>query len=317
MRVGFFGTPAIAARYLEAIAQRHQVAGVVPQPDRPAGRSAQPQPSPVKQVALRVGAPVFQPERGHCPGSCAELELGTPDICVVVAFGQRLPCGVRECSIGRCVNVHYSLLPKLRGAAPVQHAILQGLERTGVTIQHVAPGWDEGDIILRRAVEIYPEDTTGSLTERLTELGLATLLDALDLLAAGTAARTPQDPAEASFAPAIKKEDGMIVWGESAELIARRIRAYTPWPGAMTALEGRALKLLRARPENVYEGEGEPGEVVEISAEGFSVACGTGRLRAEEVQAAGRRAMSAAEFLRGARLPVGVRLGHYRSDGGA
>jgi methionyl-tRNA formyltransferase len=312
VRIGFFGTPDLAARYLQAVGERYPIAGVVTQPDRPRGRSSQLLPSPVKEVALDLGAPVFQPESGQCPQACQYLEGGHPDVCVVVAFGQKLPCGVRECAVGRCINVHYSLLPKLRGAAPVQHALLQGLTETGVTVQYIAPGWDEGDIILQRTLPILPADTCGSLTERLTDLGVATLLEALELLAQGNAPRVAQDHSQATYAPLIKKEDGVIDWRESAEIIARKVRAFNPWPAATTTLDGRPMKILAAHAvdNEPCAGEGIPGTVVEVcTAQGFSVCCGRGTLSVEAVQPSGKRAMDAATFLRGARLQSGTALG--------
>lgn len=314
MRIGFFGTPDLAARYLKAVGEHYPVVGVVTQPDRPRGRSGEPQPSPVKQVALALGAPVLQPEAGQCPEACERLEGGHPDLCVVVAFGQKLPCGARACTVGRCINVHYSLLPKLRGAAPVQHALLQGLTETGVTVQYVAPGWDEGDIILQRALPVLPEDTCGTLTERLTDLGIPTLLEALELLAQGTAPRVSQDHSQATYAPMIKKEDGIIDWAEPADLIERKVRAFNPWPAATTTLAGRVIKILRARAHQgpgLTDG-GIPGQIVEIQPEeGFSVRCGNGTLWVLDVQPSGKRVMDAATFLRGARLRPGVVLGEH------
>lgn len=312
MRVAFFGTPALSARYLSALAQHHQVTGVVTQPDRPSGRHKTPVPSPVKEQALEIGAQVLQPQSGQCSGACKTLEQGSPETCVVVAFGQKLPCGLRDCAVGRCINVHYSLLPKLRGAAPVQHALLQGLERTGVTIQHIAPGWDEGDVILQRELDILPEDTCGTLTDRLTDLGIDALLEALALIAEGTAPRVPQDNTQATFAPSVKKSDGLIDWNLPAETLERAVRAYNPWPTAHTMLAGKGLRVLRAHLDTdaiAEGGEGEVGMLVEVSAEAAAVTCGQGRLWLDEVQLEGRKRMTATEFLRGARLTVGARLG--------
>ncbi len=311
MRLGFFGTPAVAAQYLAALWERHTIVGVVTQPDRARGRSGEPPPSPVQQLLGDRAVAVLQPARGECPQACARLQAERPDLCVVVAFGQKLPCGVIECLTDRCINVHYSLLPALRGAAPVQHAILQGLAQTGVTIQHVAPGLDEGDIILQRSLDILPEDTCGSLTARLTPVGVELLLVALDALAAGTAPRTPQDHSQATPAPSIRKADGNINWCEPAELIARKVRAYNPWPGAMTHLGKGPVKVLRARAASEHAGqEGQCGRVVEASVQaGLAIACGRGRLWLEEVQAAGKKPMAATEFLRGARLEVGMPVG--------
>lgn len=310
MRLGFFGTPELSAQYLEALARRHEIVGVVTQPDRRRGRGSRCEAPPVKAVAARLGVPVLQPERGQCPQACAQLEREAPEVCVVVAFGRRLPCGARECKVGRSVNVHYSLLPRLRGPAPVQHAILQGLDVTGVTIQHLAPGIDEGDIIAQRAVEVLPDDTCGSLTARLTEAGVPLLLETLEALAAGAAGRVPQDPSQATYAPLISKQDGRIDWGEPAEVIARKVRAFNPWPTAFSVLEGRLLRILRARAEDGAPTQaGQVGQVVELlPGTGFAVGCGKGRLWVEEVQAEGRKPLPVAEYLRGARLSVGARF---------
>jgi methionyl-tRNA formyltransferase len=311
MRLGFYGTPDVAADYLRALAGRHEVVAVVTQPDRPKGRTGQPQPSAVKQVALSLGLPVVQPEPGHCPAACREMDATGKDLCVVVAFGQRLPCGLCGCLNGRAINVHYSLLPKLRGAAPVQHAILQGLETTGVTIQYVAQGWDEGDVVLQRETAVLPDDTCGTLTERLTHIGVDGLLEALDLMASGHAHPVAQDNAQATFAPPIRKADGTIHWCEPAEVIARRVRAFDPWPGATTRAHSKGLRILRARADTAVAGGVHlPGTVLEVDPNaGFAVCCGEGVLRVVQVQPEGKRPMAAAEYLRGARLAVGEQLG--------
>lgn len=310
MRVGFFGTPELAAHYLAALAERHELAGVVTQPDRRRGRGGLSEAPPVKAAAERLGAPVIQPARGQCPEACAELRRHAPDICVVVAFGQRLPCGVCECEVGQSVNVHYSLLPQLRGPAPVQHAILQGLTVTGVTIQHLAPGIDEGDIIAQQAVDILPDDTCGSLTQRLTAVGVPLLLEALDALAAGVARREPQDAAQATRAPLISKQDGRIDWSEPAEVIARKVRAFNPWPTAFARLGGKLVRILRARAEGRAPPRGgQAGQIVELRPHrGFAVGCGEGLLWVEELQVEGRKPMPVTEYLRGARLAVGMRF---------
>jgi methionyl-tRNA formyltransferase len=316
MRLGFYGTPDIAVPYLEALARRHEVVAVVTQPDRPRGRSGAVQPSPVKAAALAVGATVMQPEPGHCRDACSMVESLATDLCVVVAFGQRLPCRTCGCQEGEAINVHYSLLPKLRGAAPVQHAILQGLETTGVTIQYVAPGWDEGDIVLQREVPALPDDTAASLFQRLTEAGVPALLEALELISEGTAQRVPQQHGDATFAPVLRKSDGLIDWCEPAETIARKVRAFNPWPGASTILHNRALKLLSVRVSICDEQrEGACGQVVEVAPEaGFAVSCGTGMVWVEEVQPAGKTPMPATDYLRGHRLQVGERLGLSAND---
>ena len=311
MRVAFFGTPDISGTYLEALAECHEVVGVVTQPDRPRGRSGQCCPPPTKELAARRGIPVLQPDKGQCARACECLQENRPDICVVVAFGQKLPCGACSCMVGRSINVHYSLLPQLRGPAPVQHAILQGLEVTGVTIQHIAPGIDEGDIIARRSLEIDPQDTTRSLTERLTALGVPLLLETLAAMEGGTATREPQDHSRATHAPLIRKQDGLINWDEPADLIARRVRAFYPWPTAYTRLDKRAVRILRAEPLSDAGGEeGEPGEVVELDKSApLAVKCGQGYLCLEEVQVEGKKPMVVADWLRGARVTPGMKFG--------
>ena len=311
MRIGFFGTPAVAAEYLEALAAEHEVVQVVTQPDRPAGRSGTARPSPVKRVALSLGLPICQPESGECGQACGRLDELGAQLCVVVAFGQRFPCGPLPCSVGRCVNVHYSLLPRLRGAAPVQHAILQGLETTGVTVQYVAPGWDEGDILLQQALDIAAADTCGTLTARLTRIGTQTLLEAIAAIADGTARRTPQDHSQATFAPLIHSQDAELDWTQDAKRLERQVRAYNPWPGAFTHVGGKRLKILTASAQiSSGKEEGEAGEVVELPCDGgFAVQCGSGRLWLHQVQAAGKQPMTAEEYLRGARLTVGTKLG--------
>lgn len=317
MRLGFYGTPDTAVPYLEALAERHQVVAVVTQPDRPSGRSGRGQESPVKVAARRRGLEVLQPERGACDYACARVDALEAELCVVVAFGQRLPCGGRPCGAGQALNVHYSLLPKLRGAAPVQHAILQGLATTGVTIQRVGEGWDQGEIMLQQEAPVLPEDTAGTLFARLTDIGVPLLLQALEQIAAGTARFTLQDHGQATFAPLLKRTDGVVDWREPAELLARKVRAFDPWPGMTTATQGKPLKLLTVCAESFGGGqEGEPGVVVEVTpASAFAVACGQGRLRVSGVQPAGKKRMSAAEYLRGTPLQVGEKLGPPGEEG--
>ncbi len=312
MRVAFFGTPQLAARYLETLATKHEVVGVVTQCDRPRGRKGTPQPPPVKQVGERLDAPVFQPQRGECDAACRALHDLKPDVCVVVAFGQIIPCAPPDDAEALdYINVHYSLLPQLRGAAPVQHAILKGLEHTGVTIQHLVQELDAGDIILQETVDILPDDTTAALMDRLTALGIGALDRALELLDAGQATRKPQDHEAATWAPTIEKSDGTIDWSEPADLIERKTRAFTPWPGASTRVGGKLVKILRASAHmERSSAEGQAGAVVEIAPKrGFAVACGAGRLWVKELQPAGKRPMLSAAYINGAHLEIGSRLG--------
>ncbi len=312
MRLAFFGTPATAARYLEHLAPKHDIVAVVTQCDRPRGRSGALEPPAVKKVAEELGLPVLQPERGACGEACEKLRDARPDLCVVVAFGQIIPCDFPDDRDPlRFINVHYSLLPKLRGAAPVQHAILQGLSETGVTVQELVQELDAGNIIVQRRTAIHPDDTSASLMSRLTEIGLAALDDALDLIESGNAPSVPQDESQATWAPCIRKADGLIDWREPAEQIEREVRAYYPWPSAYTSYRGRLLRILKARPmESRACDEGIAGAVVEIQAgESFTVACGSGALVVTQVQGAGRASMSAAEWLNGARLEIGAQFG--------
>lgn len=312
MRLAFFGTPATAARYLKHLAPKHDIVAVVTQCDRPRGRSGAPEPPAVKRVAEELCLPVLQPERGACGEACERLHEARPDVCVVVAFGQIIPCDFPDDRDPmRFINVHYSLLPKLRGAAPVQHAILQGLPETGVTVQELAQELDAGNVILQRSTAIDPEDTSASLMSRLTEIGLSALDDALELIESGNAPSVPQDESQATWAPCIRKSDGLIDWREPAEQIEREVRAYYPWPSAYTSYRGRLLRILKARPiESRACNEGIAGAVVEIHAgESFTVACGSGALVVTQVQGAGRASMSAAEWLNGARLEIGAQFG--------
>ncbi|GAH79899.1 unnamed protein product, partial [marine sediment metagenome] len=216
MRVIFFGTPQVAVAYLEMLHQRHEVVTVVTQPDRPRGRGRTLTAPPVKHRAEELAVPVLQPQKANEPEFIAELAALNADLFVVVAYGQILSRKLLELPQMAAVNVHYSLLPKLRGAAPVQHALMQGLTETGVTVQHIAQEVDAGDIILQRAVSIEPEDDSQSLTVRLTEVGIELLAEALGLLERGEAPRVPQDHAQATYAPLLTKASGEIDWGRPA-----------------------------------------------------------------------------------------------------
>ncbi len=308
MRAVFFGTPEVAVGYLEAIEDAgHEVAAVVTQPDRPAGRGRKLRLSPVKEAALRRGVNVLQPESAASPEFVAEIAELEPEVCVVVAYGQILAAPLLAIPSVAFVNVHYSLLPLFRGAAPVYAALREGHAQTGVTMQHVAEKLDAGDIILQRALDIRETDDRGTLTERLTELGIELLCEALDLLARGEAPRTPQDHSRVTYAPRVQSDDCRIRWSQAAGEITNQVRACTPWPGAWCMLGGKRLKVLAASSVQIsLSKEGDVGEVVEIRKErGLVVRAAEGSVLIERVQPAGKRAMSAADFLRGARLEVG------------
>jgi methionyl-tRNA formyltransferase len=306
-RVLFMGSPQFAIPALQALITGnqagYQVVGVVTQPDRPSGRGRQLHPPPVKVLAQAHGLPVLQPASLRSPEAIAELQVLHPDVIVVAAFGQILRPAVLDLPPFGCLNVHASLLPRWRGAAPIAAAILAGDETTGITIMRIDPGLDTGPILRQRALPIAPDDTAQSLGEKLARLGADLLLDTLPDWLAGKIEPQPQDDALATFAPQLKKEQGHIDWSEAADAIARRVRAFHPWPGTFTTWQGAPLRILRASAESSpvpSEREALPGTVV-TTPEGPAVATGRGRLRLVEVQPAGKRPMPADAFVRGAR----------------
>lgn len=311
MRVVFFGTPELAVPYLDAIcAAGHEVLAVVTQPDRPAARGRRLRPSPVKQAALQRGLRVLEPQKASDRQFIAGIRQLALDVGVVVAYGQILrPALLQTASLG-FVNVHYSLLPELRGAAPVFAALRAGLTETGVTVQYMAEQLDAGDIILQRVVPILEDDDQGTLTARLTAVGVELLVQALELLAEGRAPRVPQEHARATMVGRIEPEDCRIDWTWSAAEIRNLVRACTPWPGAWCMWGGRRLRVERvAIVQNDLKQGGEPGEVVEIDRRwGPVIGTGAGYLVIEQLRPEGRRSMTGAEFLRGAHMQVGDRL---------
>jgi len=304
-KIVFMGTPEFAVPTLQALAQGHTVVGVVTQPDRPAGRGQRVVESPVKQFARQAGLPIIQPQRLREPEALAQLTAWAPEIIIVAAFGQILKPAVLDLPPHGCVNVHASLLPRHRGAAPIPAAILSGNVETGVTIMRMDVGLDTGPILAQRAEPIHPDDTSLTLSERLSHLGAHLLLEVLPDYLAGKLAAQPQDEAQATYAPQLKKEDGHLDFTQSAADLERRVRAFTPWPGAFAVWQNQPIKILRAaRVESV---SGEPGEVLQTS-QGPAVGCGSGGLLLVEVQPAGKKPMPAADFARGARGFVGARL---------
>jgi len=299
------GSPDFAVPALRALLEHHQVALVVTQPDRPAGRGQVSTAPPVKRLADGAGVPVIQPASARRPELVDQLRATGAEIGVVVAYGKILPAAVLQAFPRGCVNIHASLLPAYRGAAPIQWAIIHGERETGVTIMQLDEGMDTGPILLQRRVAIAPDDTAGSLFDRLSGLGAELLLEALDGLAAGTLPARSQGNAGASHAPMLTKQDGRIDWSQPAAAVAARIRGVDPWPGATTTLEGEPLKLFGA---SAAPGRGEPGEVVGVD-DRLVVACGEGACRIAEVQAAGKKRMPVAAFLAGRPIPVGTRLG--------
>ena len=300
MRIIFIGTGEIGVPTLRALLNsEHEVVAVVTQPDKPVGRDQRIEPPPIKTAligrARPPGAPIFQPARIKDPQAIEQIRSRTPDAIVVVAYGQILPHDVLEIPRLACLNVHASLLPRWRGAAPLQAAIAAGDFETGITVMYMDEGLDTGDILLQRNVEILPNDTGGSLHDRLAQIAPEALLESLRLIAAGSAPRIRQDNARATYAPKLKREHGQIDWSESAAAIERKIRAYNPWPGAFMKVGDQNLKIFSA---SVVDLTGQPGEILR-SDKDLIVAAGKGALCLAEVQLEGKRRMSGAEFLRG------------------
>jgi methionyl-tRNA formyltransferase len=283
----------------------------VTQPDREKGRGRELAPPPLKPVAQRHGVAVLQPPRIKDPAAQQALRDLAPEVQVVVAYGQILPRAVIDIAPRGTINVHASLLPRYRGAAPIQWAIARGETETGVTTMMIDEGLDTGPLLLARSTPIGPEETAADLEPRLARLGAEVLLESLAGLQARTLAPKPQDPALATLAPILKKEDGRIDWTSPAAMIAARMRGFHPWPGATTSFGGAGLKVLRAQAaETQGDGSHEPGAIVSIGRDGVLVACGAGtRLQLLEVQPESRRPMPAAAWAAGARLAPGARLG--------
>ncbi|MFN8091294.1 MAG: methionyl-tRNA formyltransferase [Vicinamibacteria bacterium] len=313
MRIVFLGSGSFAVPGLEALIDAgHEVAAVVTQPDRVKGRGQELAAPPVKPAAAARGLPIVQVERVRAPEAQAALRALAPELQVVIAFGQILPRSVIDIAPRGTVNVHASLLPKLRGAAPIQWAIARGETETGVTTMLIDEGLDTGPILLGRSLAIGPEETAAELEPRLARLGAELLVETVAGLAAGTVAPRPQDAARATHAPILTREDGRVDWSRTAAEIACRGRGFTPWPGAFTTHDGRALKLLRTRPlaARVAPPGAVPGEILEAGRDGLHVACGGGTvLDVAEVQPESRRAMTAQAWAAGARVRAGARLG--------
>jgi methionyl-tRNA formyltransferase len=306
IRTVFMGTPEFAIPTLEGLFDFGlDVVGVYTQPDRPAGRGNRLTPPPVKVLAECRGVPVFQPPKLRLPEVVEGLRALAPDLIVVVAYGQILPQSVLDIPRYGCINVHASLLPRYRGAAPINKAILDGESETGVTTMVMEAGLDTGPMLVRRSTPIGPEETAGQLHDRLARLGRETMEETLRRLCAGTLAPETQDDSLSSYAPLLSKEDGLIDWSRSARALHNQVRGLDPWPGAYTFLDGELLKLARTLPE---AGAGEPGTVLAAGADGVRIACGEGVLLVRELQLPGKKRLPAADFLRGRPLPVGARL---------
>lgn len=307
MKLVFAGTPDFAVPSLDALVQGgHEILAVYTQPDRPAGRGRQAQASPVKQYALAHELPIHQPE--SLVGEAETLRALAPDAMIVVAYGQILSAAILEIPRHGCLNVHASLLPRWRGAAPIQRAIEAGDAQTGVTIMQMDVGLDTGPILLQRATPINKDDTGGSLHDRLAQLGAGALAEALDALAAGSLEPRVQDEQSANYASKLKKQEGALDWTQSAELLARRVRAFNPWPVAYCQWNGKRLRVLEAHAEAGAQSL-QAGSVVEAGNTGIHVATGNGILVLTRLQAEGGTVQDAAAFLNGHALSPGETLG--------
>ncbi len=305
------GTPDFAAGILKSlISAGHEITAVVTQPDRAKGRSGEPVFSPVKEVAVENDIPVLQPERIKRPEETAKLLEYPADIYVVAAFGQILSKEILEQPRLGCINVHASLLPKYRGASPIQRAILNGEKLTGVTIMQMNEGLDTGDILYSKSLELAPDETFETLHDRLMALGALAVNEALDLIGCGKITRVMQDDSFSCYAPIIKKEDGLIDWSCSSAEIYAKIRAFNPWPGAFTYLGGRMLKIWEAAPSDDYAKEGaECGEILSVSKDFLTVACKNGALTVTSLQAEGKKRMDVKSYLLGNQIEKGTVLG--------
>jgi len=305
LRIVFMGTPAFAVESLRACADLGEVVAVVTQPDKPRGRGQAVSFSPVKEEALARGLPVLQPLKLRTPPFAEVLQSLAPDVAVVTAYGKILPQEVLDVPTHGCVNVHASLLPRFRGAAPIQWALASGDDQTGVCLMRMDAGMDTGDVIACRTLPIGEEDTSASLHDRLAVLGGQVLRESLPAYVEGRLAPVPQPTEGVVMAPMIRKEDGFLDFRRPARELERRLRAFTPWPGSFTRLEGQLLKVHAAR---VQDGRGAPGQVLAAGPAGIEVACREGSLLLLQVQPEGKRVMDAAGFLAGRKLPVGTRF---------
>lgn len=309
MRIVFMGTPQFAVPSLDALIESgHEIVGVFTQPDRPAGRGNRLTACPVKLRALEKGLDVYQFERLRRPEGVAALAALAPDLVVTAAFGQILSQKLLDIPARGTVNVHASLLPKHRGAAPVNWCIVMGETVSGVTTMLTDAGLDTGDMLLRRETPIGEMETAGELLERLSHIGAELLIDTLSAMEAGNCPRTPQDPAQASYQPMLDKEMGRVDFSRPAREICNLVRGLNPWPGAFANLNGAPLKIWLAKPlEGAFEGR--PGEVIASGArEGLIVRCGEGAAELLEIQAPGAKRMQARAYLAGHPIPVGTVL---------
>ena len=311
MKVLFMGTPDFAVGALEAIIEAgHEVVCVVTQPDKPKGRSGQMQFSPVKECALKYGLPVFQPERIKRPEAVEELRKYDAQVFVVAAFGQIVSREILDMPPFGCINIHASLLPKYRGASPIQQAVLDGEEKSGVTIMQMEDGIDTGDILYQKEDPLAPKETGESLFDKLSVLGARAIVEALPLLEAGKLTPVKQDESKATHVKMISKSQGMIDWSEDSVVIERKIRGLNSWPSAYTYYKGKQLKIWDADVISMQvEGDVKPGMVVAVDKETFTVKTGNGELVIRQLQLEGKKRMNTHDFLLGCQIQVGDMLG--------
>ena len=307
MKIIFMGTPDFAAASLEAlIASRHEIQAVVTQPDKPKGRKGELTPSPVKVIAKREGIKVYQPLKVRDEEFVKTLRAYNPDVMVVVAFGQIIPLSILKMPKFGCVNIHGSLLPKYRGAAPIQWAVLDGEKETGITTILMDEGIDTGDILLKKTIKIDTDETSGSLFDKLMALGAETILETLDELEKGSLTPIKQGESPTAYAKMLTKAMGLIDFTRPAKELDCFVRGMNPWPSAYTLLSGKTLKLWKVR---AVEGSGKAGSVINIDKESFTIACGEGAIEVLEVQLEGKKRMSTGDFLKGSTLNIGQELG--------
>lgn len=307
MKIVYMGTPQFAVPPLLALAKAgHEIAGVVTRIDKPAGRGRAVAEPAVKTAARGLGLTVYQPRRVREPEFIETLRKIGPDAIVVAAYGQILPKEILTLPKYGCINIHASLLPAYRGAAPINWAIIRGERETGITIMQMDEGMDTGAVYLRESVPIGPKDTAGSLTENLSQLGATMIAAALPLIEAGRLKPVPQDHAKATLAPLLKKEEGLVEWSRTAEEILNRVRGLSPWPGAYTFLDGKLVKLIETE---TAPGGAEPGLIQQSGKDMLDVGTGGGMLRIIRIQPEGKKVMTAGEFLRGHRDVAGKKFG--------
>jgi methionyl-tRNA formyltransferase len=309
-RIVFMGTPEFAVPSLQALLDADpeavgRVIGVVTQPDRPKGRGHQLAPPPIKVLAQQAGLPILQPVKMKDPDFLDRLRGWAPDVIAVTAFGRILPPVILELPPMGCVNVHGSLLPKYRGAAPIQWAIINGETETGITTMLMDPGLDTGPMLLQETVPIHPTDTAGDLAARLAPVGGRLLMETLAGLKNGKLRPIPQDHAKATLAPLLKKEDGMLNWKDEATALSNRIRGLTPWPGAYTYHGEERWQLWRAQAAQVDCAEAEPGAIIEVTKEAIRIATEKGSLLLQEIQPASGKRLSVRQYLVGHQVAIG------------